>query len=396
MRRRILADPDWILVLATLALTAVGVAFIHSATSGRLPADTVPWYQERWVRQLLAALLGISLAAGSCLVDYRRLARWAPLIYGLSIALLVLVLLLPPIVGVRRWIPLGFVNFQPSELSKLALILFLSRFLVRRRGKLQAPGHLLCALGWIALPFLLVLIEPDLGSAVVLVPVGLAILYVGGISGRHLVRLVVTGVLLVLLLLSDVLLSPPPFGVVRLPEYQKNRLRVYFGLSFAPGDAGPEERKRAERERRKHSYNIEQALISVGSGGLTGKGWRKGTQNIWGYLPRGVAHNDFIFSVIAEETGFAGSLAVIVLYGTVILGALRIARACRDPLGRNLATGVATLWFCHVFINIGMNIRIMPVTGLPLPLLSDGGSSALFFLLSIGLLQNIHIHRGSY
>ena len=144
------------------------------------------------------------------------------------------------------------------------------------------------------------------------------------------------------------------------------------------------------------SYNVEQALISVGSGGMFGKGWRQGTQNALGFLPRAVAHNDFIFSVIAEEKGFMGSVIVITLYSVVLFSGIRIAGQARDRLGKLLAVGVVTLFFSHVFINIGMNIRIMPVTGVPLPLLSYGGSSVLCSLIAAGVLQNVHLYRRSY
>jgi rod shape determining protein RodA len=150
------------------------------------------------------------------------------------------------------------------------------------------------------------------------------------------------------------------------------------------------------RQIRKSSYNVEQALISVGSGGLMGKGWRQGTQNALGYLPRGVAHNDFIFSVIAEEKGFMGSVVVLTLYSMVLFTGIRIAGQTRDRLGKLLAVGVVTMLFSHVFINIGMNIRLMPVTGVPLPLLSYGGSSVLCSLIAAGILQNVYIYRRSY
>ena len=141
---------------------------------------------------------------------------------------------------------------------------------------------------------------------------------------------------------------------------------------------------------------MRQALISVGSGGLTGKGWRQGTQNALGYLPRSVAHNDFIFSVIAEEKGLVGSVTVITLYGALLFSGIRIAGQARDRLGKTIAVGVVTLLFSHVFINIGMNIRIMPVTGVPLPLLSYGGSSVLGSLIAMGMLQNVYIYRKAY
>ena len=152
----------------------------------------------------------------------------------------------------------------------------------------------------------------------------------------------------------------------------------------------------ARQAYRAYSYNVDQALISVGSGGLFGKGWCRGTQNAQGYLPRAVAHNDFIFSVIAEEKGFIGSITVIVLYSMVLFTGIRVAGQARDRLGKLLASGVVAMLFSHVFINIGMNIRLMPVTGVPLPLLSYGGSSVLSALIAVGILQNIYIYRRSY
>ena len=382
--------------IAACGLVLVGAAFVYSATSGRMAADSWAWYQERFVKQLFAAGLGVVCAAALCLVDYRLIARWSLVLYWIAVGFLLLVFFMEPVAGVRRWIPLGAFNFQPSEFAKLSLICLLANFLSRPLDELRLPAVFAKALAMTFLPFALILLEPDLGSAIVLLPVGFAMMFVSGIPWDYLLRVVGAGAAASGLTIAIALFAPKGLQVVQLEEYQKNRLRVYFGLPFAPSSATKEEKKQAERERRKYSYNIEQALISVGSGGLTGKGWRQGTQNALGYLPRGVAHNDFIFSVIAEEKGFAGSVGVLALYGLLILGGLRVAVAARDRLGKTMAVGVATLWFSHVFINIGMNIRIVPVTGLPLPLLSDGGSSVLCFLLSIGLLENIYIHRRSY
>ncbi|HKI68727.1 MAG TPA: FtsW/RodA/SpoVE family cell cycle protein, partial [Verrucomicrobiae bacterium] len=182
-------------------------------------------------------------------------------------------------------------------------------------------------------------------------------------------------------------------------SYQRDRLLVYFGRDFtayAPPNATPAELQRLRDRQDQKEYNIHQALISVGTGGLFGKGWMKGTQNALGYLPRAVAHNDFIFSVIAEEEGFVGSVIVLTLYAAVLFSGIRIASQARDRLGKLMAVGVVALIFSHVFINIGMNIRIMPVTGVPLPLLSYGGSSVLSSLIAMGLLQNVYIYRKGY
>jgi rod shape determining protein RodA len=179
-------------------------------------------------------------------------------------------------------------------------------------------------------------------------------------------------------------------------DYQKRRLLVYFGRDYASEKMTKVERRAAREQQDKDSYNVEQALISVGSGGMFGKGWQRGTQNALGFLPRAVAHNDFIFSVIAEEKGFMGSVIVIALYSVVLFTGIRIAGQARDRLGKLLAVGVVTMLASHVFINIGMNIRLMPVTGVPLPLLSYGGSSVLCSLIAIGILQNVNLYRRSY
>ena len=182
-----------------------------------------------------------------------------------------------------------------------------------------------------------------------------------------------------------------------MQDYQKRRLLVYFGRDYAPPEgASKAERERLRKQQFDDSHNVRQALISVGSGGLTGKGWQHGTQKALGYLPPTVAHDNFIFSVLAEEKGFAGSVTVLVLYGVILFTGIRIAGQARDRLGKLLAAGVVALLFTHVFINIGMNIRIMPVTGVPLPLLSYGGSSVLGSLLAMGWLQSVYRYRKAY
>jgi rod shape determining protein RodA len=184
-----------------------------------------------------------------------------------------------------------------------------------------------------------------------------------------------------------------------MQEYQTRRLLVYFGrdyTEYAGNRVSDAERQKLREQQFNDSHNVRQALIAVGSGGLLGKGWRQGKQNALGFLPQAGKHNDFIFSVIAEERGFLGSVIVLTLYAMVLFTGIRIAGQARDRLGKLLAVGVVTLIFSHVFINIGMNIRIMPVTGVPLPLLSYGGSSVLGSLIAMGLLQSVHIYRKAY
>jgi len=224
-------------------------------------------------------------------------------------------------------------------------------------------------LGIGVVPLLLIFAQPDLGSAVILTLVALVMLFVAGVRVKHLLLLALAGLLAL------------PVVWLRMREYQKARLTVFLDPDRDPLGAG---------------WNLNQSLIAVGSGGLTGKGYLQGTQNLLGYLPRTVAPNDFLFSVIAEEKGFAGSVCVIGLFAVVLFRGLRIAAEARDRLGMLLATGIVALLFFHVFVNIGMTIGLLPVKGLPLPLLSYGGSFVLATMTALGLLQNVWIHRKSY
>jgi len=393
---------DWTLLWALAGLMVLGVAFIYSACIAAESDSNHHWYQQNFIKQIIWYSIGVSAMVAAALIDYHTLARWSAVGYWAGILFLVAVLI-PSIGtthnwGARRWIDLGSFQMQPSEFAKLAFILGLANFIGRPADEMKRPRIFFSAIGMMALPFLLIMKEPDLGSALVFIPVGLVMLYIGGAPVKYMVLIGgVVGALIVLLLV-DILYMPVNLQI-RLEKYQRNRILVYFNRKFsdsAPRNATAAELQKLAIEQRNDSYNVKQALISVGSGGLMGKGWRQGTQNALGYLPRAVAHNDFIFSVIAEESGFVGSVVVITLYAVVLFTGIRIAGQARDRLGKLMAVGVVTLLFSHVFINIGMNIRLMPVTGVPLPLLSYGGSSVLCSLIAAGLLQNVHIHRRDY
>jgi rod shape determining protein RodA len=391
------------LQLAALAgLMFIGTAFVYSATMANPAMATLPWYDQSWLRQIVWYALGIGAGTALCVLDYHTLARWSFVAYWATIFFLVIVLI-PHIgsmrFGARRWIDFGPFQFQPSEFAKLAFILASAHFLSRPPDELRLTWNFWKGIGLLLLPFALTLKEPDLGSALVLLPTGLVMMYVAGTPKRYLLKLVGAVGLLGAVFLVDVLFVPPGWWQISMEPYQRDRLLVYFGrnyTNFAAPNATPAELQRLRQQQLNDEYNVRQALISVGSGGLMGKGWRQGTQNALGYLPRPVAHNDFIFSVIAEEEGFVGSVTVLALYAVVLFTGLRIAGQARDRLGKLVAVGVVTLLFSHVFINIGMNIRIMPVTGVPLPLLSYGGSSVLGSLIAVGLMQNVHIHRKGY
>ncbi len=390
---------DRLQIVALAGLMLLGVAFVYSATMTSDAARSLPWYHQGWIRQIIWYGIGIGAAVSVCLVDYHTLSRWAFVAYWIAIFGLVIVLI-PGIGstqgwGARRWINLGVFSAQPSEFAKIAFILAQAHFLSRPADELRLPVNFWKPIGLMLLPFALIFKEPDLGSALVFLPTGLAMMFVAGTPRKYLFRLVgIVGVLAALVLV-DVLFAPPKWQI-KLEDYQRQRLLVYFGADFAPRNASAEEKARARQLQLEKSYQIRQALISVGSGGLTGKGWNQGNQTALGFLPPGAAHNDFIFSVIAEEKGFVGSVTVLTLYAVILFAGLRIAGQARDRLGKVLAVGVVVFLFSHVFINIGMNIRIMPVTGIPLPLLSYGGSSVLCSLIAMGLLQNVYIYRKGY
>ncbi|MGO8675175.1 MAG: FtsW/RodA/SpoVE family cell cycle protein [Limisphaerales bacterium] len=391
---------DRLQLVALGGLMFLGTAFIYSARLGIEATATAPWYSQNWLRQVVWYVVGVGVGALCCVADYRTLARWAMVVYWVSILPLVAVLV-PGIGnthgwGAMRWIDLAFFQFQPSEFAKLSFILAQAHFLSRPPDELRQPSIFLKSLGLLLLPFVLIMKEPDLGSALVLLPTAFLMMYVAGIPRLYLTRLLAGMAILGTLFLVDVLFAPANWQV-KMQDYQRRRLMVYFGRDY-PSPPGASKAKREELRKLQFddSFNVRQALISVGSGGLTGKGWQRGTQKALGYLPPSVAHNDFIFSVLAEEEGFAGSVAVLTLYGIILFTGIRIAGQARDRLGKLLAAGVVALLFSHVFINIGMNIRLMPVTGVPLPLLSYGGSSVLGSLIAMGWLQSVYMYRKAY
>jgi len=389
---------DRLQLVALAGLMLLGAAFVFSATTANQAASTLPWYDQSWVRQIVWYALGVGAGAALCLVDYHTLARWSFVAYWAAIFFLVIVLI-PHVgsmrFGARRWIDLGVFQFQPSEFAKLAFILAAAHFLSRPQDELKQQAIFWKGIGLMMIPFVLILKEPDLGSALVLLPTGLVMMFVAGTPKKYLLKLGAGVGILGALCLADVLFAPRALQIP-MQDYQRQRLLVYFGATFADANATPAQKDEARRLQFEKSYQVRQAMIAVGSGGLLGQGWRQGSQTALGFLPAGAAHNDFIFSVIAEEEGFVGSVVVLTLYAVVLITGLRIAGQARDRLGKLVAVGVVTLIFSHVFVNIGMNIRIVPVTGIPLPLLSYGGSSVLCSLIALGLMQNVHIHRRGY
>jgi len=354
--RRLYLHVDWLLVGAVYLLCAIGVAMIYSASGGA----------RLYLTQLAAIGLG-TIALLVCLgIDYRSLADRSHLIYGALVLMLVYVLFFGVVRGGgRRWIALPLFNLQPSEFMKIGLALVLARLFGDSRNRTPDARELTIGGTLAALPLLLIARQPDLGTAATLVPVLLAVAFVAGM------RLKVAGILLAL-----AVLAAPVVWSVALQDYQKGRILTFVNPSRDPLGAG---------------YQQLQARITVGSGGLLGKGFMNGTQGQQGFLP--VAHNDFIFSVLAEEHGFVGVLAILGLYAFIVLRTIETARLARDRLGTLLVIGALASFTFQVFYNVSMSAGLAPVKGLTLPLMSYGGSSVIATLAGIGLILNVRMRR---
>lgn len=360
--RRILRI-DTLAFCASMALAVIGILFVYSAGYRGEGAEAAPFYR----RQILWVLVGLVAYAGATWVNYRHLSEQSWWLYAGGVLLLVLVLLFGiRVYGARRWLAFFGLQVQPSEFAKLATILALSRFLGRPDLNRNSIWTLVTAGAIVAPVFLLIAMEPDLGTAAMLLPITFVLLFVAGLPLRRIGALVLVGLLLL------------PAGWFVLGDYQRERVRVFLDPGRDPLGSG---------------WSKIQSQIAVGSGGLRGKGYLQGTQNVLGFLPRTVAPTDFIFSVIAEETGFAGSMVVLSLYAIVLARGIRTSIKAREKTGQLLAAGMTTLLFSHVFVNIAMTVGLLPVTGLPLPLISYGGSFMVSAMLGLGLIQSVHVRR---
>lgn len=384
---------DWINPLCMAVLGVIGLFFIYSAqlyTGGNL-----------WLKQIFWFGIG---AAGYLVIshlDYKILLENATWIFLAGIVLLVLLWTPIGVVreGARRWLNLIVLNYQPSEAAKISTLIMVASILAGSElGSIRESLYVLLKVFIVtAIPMGLIFAQPDLGSCLILPPMVLSLLYVSRLSERFFV--LVFGVFLVAIsLLSVDLVRYTRFldenGMtaleargqyektsVLLRDYQRERI-----LSFlAPDVVDPSGTGSA--------WNSNQARQAVGTGGLAGKGWKNGLQARLGYLPRTVAHNDFIFAVLAEETGFVGGILVIGVFGLLIINTIRIAGRARDRFGMLLSLGIAVIFLIHVFINIGMTVGITPITGLPLPFLSYGGSFVLSCCLLQGIVQSVNRYR---
>ena len=368
-----------VMLLATMGLMAIGVTFVKSACAIRA-SDSL---KLLYVSHAQMAVAGIVIYLVLANINYHWLVRWSLIFYAGSLVLLMAVLVIGTAqMGARRWV----FGIQPSEIAKLAVVMQVAWFLGRREVSRGVSTYLI-TLGMLAAPAILVLKQPDLGTTMIFVPTVFAMLFVADIAPRTFWTVIAVGVLAVVWIVGVVVmaenskLSPDTENLLRrttgLARYQQDRIAHFIY---------------PERDTHGGAWNKHQSEIAVGSGCVWGKGLRKGDQNLLGYLPSCVSANDFIFSVLAEEAGFVGTLVVLMLYALVIGAILVVAVCCPDGVGKMLCVGVATMMFCHVFVNIAMTIGLLPITGLPLPFISYGRTSMLTMMAALGLVQSVAIH----
>ncbi|MBM4465638.1 MAG: rod shape-determining protein RodA [Chloroflexi bacterium] len=352
MERKIWRNFDFVLLAATVLLIAFGIAMIHSATP-----DT-PDLQDLPRRQVIWALVGLAWLPLVAAIDYRFFGSLQKPLYALTVASLLLVLLVGQTTyGAQRWI--SGASFQPSELAKVLIVVTLAQFLAQHEKEIGRFHYVLFSIIHVAVPMALIYVQPHLGTVIVLAVVWLIMVLMAGMRVLHLGILGFVGVL------------TTPLIWFSLKDYMQNRLLLFINPAQNP----------AAR------YNIDQALISIGSGGWLGKGYASGSQSQLHFLR--VRHTDFIFSVIGEEMGFVGALLLFALLGIVLWRILRAASLSRDSFGRLMACGVAALIFFQSIVNIGMNLGLLPVIGIPLPFISAGGSSLITLLIAEGLVQSV-------
>jgi rod shape determining protein RodA len=361
----------WLRIDPLLLVAAVGLIGCSVYVVGGATQDDIPGNPNYYLyRQLAYGIVGIVFMLALSRFDYSRLREWRFGVYGVMLALIFVVLAIGTAAkGSQRWIPLPFFNLQPSELGKVLLIVALSAFMVERIRRLSEVDTTCRILLLAIVPAMLVVIQPDLGSALVYMAIAVAVLYIAGTKWTHFVVLsaLATGAVAV------VLVGAPAAGVQVLKPYQVDRLTAFVHPTDDP---------------RKQGYQLKQSIVGIGSGQKTGRGAEGATQTKLNFIPE--HHTDFIFSVVGEEFGFAGAALILALYALLIWRALRILTMAKNLYGALIAGGITAMLMFQVFVNVGMTIGIMPITGVPLPLMSYGGSSVLVTFMAIGLLQSVH------
>jgi rod shape determining protein RodA len=366
VERRPMRHVDPVLLVAVLALVVIGLFAIYSSTHqslGAIGSDPAHYVK----RQVTFLALGTIVVMAAASFDYRFLKVYVGLVYASSIVLLLLVRspLGTTVKGSQRWFELFGFQLAPSEIAKLAVIAMLAAFLSEIRGELTLRD-VFRATALAAIPAILVFFQPDLGTSIVFAAILVGVLVVAGTRPRYLAALALTAALLIF----------AGFQVGLVKEYQLVRLQAFLDPATATAD---------------QLHNREQAEIAIGSGGLFGRGYLGGTQTNLDFVPE--QHTDFIFTVVGEEFGFAGAVTLLGLYGIVVWRAFRIAMISKDAFGTYLAAGIASMLALQMFVNVGMTVGIMPITGIPLPFVSYGGSSLLVNCAAVGLLLNVHMRR---
>jgi rod shape determining protein RodA len=360
--RRLIQYFDWGLLGLAVLIGCVGLLTLYSAVTAETPTPQ----KILFFKQMLWFCIGLLVMVAAFLFNYKILDRWAQPIYIVCILMLIAVLFFGRYVGgSRRWLIIGPLSFQPSELVKIAVILSLAHYYskdAKTRG--FTLRELIRPLMFTLLPVILIGMQPDLGTAGLLVLIAASVTVFVKIERRSFIYLIASGAVLV------------PLIWFFLKEYQKKRILVFLDPDRDPLGAG---------------YHIIQSKIAIGSGMLSGKGFLKGTQNALSFLPE--EHTDFIFSVLAEEWGFLGSVTLVLLFLILIFWGLTVAHGCREPFGTIVAVGITGMIFWQVLINISMSMGLMPVVGVPLPFVSYGGSSVLTTAIGIGLLLNVRMRR---
>ncbi|MDI9419172.1 MAG: rod shape-determining protein RodA [Firmicutes bacterium] len=368
--RRYWRNLDIPLILAVLGLFLLGLFVIYSASASRLiNLNSDPFYYVK--RQVIAAVVGLTGLIAILSIDYRVWRRWAKIGYFLSILLLGATLVMGRIAqGSQRWFRLGSFNLQPSEIAKIVIIVVLAHYL-EKPGSFQGKKILYPFL-LITVPMALIILQPDLGTSIVFVGIVFAMTYVAGGNIRHLGLIALIGIVAAT---AAILLSY--YKVVKIIQpYQLRRLLAFIDPYSDPTDSG---------------WNVIQSMVAIGSGGFLGKGYLNGTQSQLYFLPAN--HTDFIFSVAAEEFGFVGASLILCTYAFLIWRGIKIALLAKDRFGTLLAVGCVSYFVFHLIINVGMTVGIMPVTGLPLPFLTYGGSTLLTSLMAVGILLNVGLRR---
>lgn len=361
LSKRFWKNFDFVLLAVTLLLTLVGVLVLYAI--GFKVADLASPADVR--NQIIFALVGLVGLLAAATVDYRTWAKLVPALYVSAVGTLALVLVAgKAALGATRWINLGFFQFQPSELAKLVLIVALARFLAKHYDQMDRPRYLIQSGLFMLVPMVLVLLQPDLGTAMVLGVIWLSMVLMTKAPKWYFAVLLGVGVMGLPLIYQS------------LGAYQKARIAVFLNPSVDPQGRG---------------FNVIQSTIAVGSGQLFGRGLAAGSQSQLNFLPS--QHTDFIFAVLTEKLGFVGGVLLLLLFGLLLARGMLIAYRAQDRFGFFLAVGLVTMFIFHLFINVGMNMGIMPVTGIPLPFVSYGGTSLLIGMVGVGLLESINVRR---